>query len=421
MLLQPITKPTLIRIAAVSVLLATIASPITWFVSRERTEDSVVALALEESKRMLNLHDELTLIGPDAASQSTLAAQSITGGLFDISEIYDAQGRRLAEASTADGKAIQEELPSYLPPRNRSVAYESLKLRDGRWALRVFIPLHARGVETTPLSGHLVGLRIIPSWQKKQIPLNSMTVALVACLASLLCGAALYPVVINLYADNRRKSKEVMDSNISMMEALGRAIAKRDSDTGTHNYRVAWIASQLGERLGVSGRNMQALLAGSFLHDVGKIGIPDAILLKPGKLTPEEFEIMRTHVQLGEEIVKGMGWLDGAKAVVAGHHEKWNGTGYPRKLAGKEIPLSARIFAVADVFDALCSKRPYKNSMTFDEAMTIIRRDAGTHFDPVIVRAFDEIAPAIHETIFDICEEDARALLEEQVRTYFGV
>lgn len=418
----PVTKATLIRIAAVSVMLAAIASPVTWFISRERTEDSVVALAIEESKRMLNLYDELTFMGDGAEAQSRLAAQSITGGLFDISEIYDAQGKRLAEASTPDGRSVRAGLPEYLPPRNRSVAYESLKLPDGRWALRVFIPLRAAPAEDlAPAAGHLVGLRIIPSWQKKQIPLNAMTVALVACLGSLLCGAALYPVVINLYAENRRKSREVMDSNISMMEALGRAIAKRDSDTGTHNYRVAWLACQIGERMGVSGRAMQALLAGSFLHDVGKIGIPDAILLKPGKLTPEEFDIMRTHVNLGEEIVKGMGWLDGAKAVVAGHHEKWNGTGYPRHLAGKDIPLPARIFAVADVFDALCSKRPYKEAMSFADALAIIRKDSGTHFDPAVVRAFDAIAERLHQAIFDICEEDARQLLAEQVRTYFGV
>lgn len=106
-----------------------------------------------------------------------------------------------------------------------------------------------------------------------------------------------------------------------MMESLGRAIAKRDSDTGAHNYRVAWIAAGIAEAMGLSGSAMQALIAGSFLHDVGKIGIPDAILLKPGKLDENEFVIMRTHVEQGEQIVTGMGWLDGANAVVAGHHE----------------------------------------------------------------------------------------------------
>jgi len=133
---------------------------------------------------------------------------------------------------------------------------------------------------------------------------------------------------------------------------------------------------------------MQALIAGSFLHDVGKIGIPDAILLKPGKLDAAEFVIMRTHVAQGEEIVTGMGWLDGANAVVAAHHEKWNGAGYPRQLVGEDIPLSARIFAVADVFDALTHDRPYKPAWPVERAIAEIERAAGSQFDPGVVAAF---------------------------------
>src|SRR4030065_1665149 len=103
---------------------------------------------------------------------------------------------------------------------------------------------------------------------------------------------------------------------------------------------------------------MESLIAGSFLHDVGKIGIPDYILLKPGKLDADELNTMRTHVQQGEEIVTGIGWLDGASAVVAGHHEKWDGSGYPRRLSGQDIPLAGRGFSVAGVFEGLCSRRP---------------------------------------------------------------
>jgi HD-GYP domain-containing protein (c-di-GMP phosphodiesterase class II) len=206
-----------------------------------------------------------------------------------------------------------------------------------------------------------------------------------------------------------------------MMEALGRAIAKRDSDTGTHNYRVAWIAARIGEKIGLKGHEMQSLIAGSFLHDVGKIGISDTILLKPGKLDEAEFAIMRTHVSLGEEIVTGMGWLDGAHAVVAGHHEKWNGSGYPRQQAGEAIPLSARIFAIADVFDALCSKRPYKEAMGFDAAMSILEKDTGTHFDPEIMAVFRPMAREIFDQLAGCNEEQARVLLQGRVRFHFGM
>ena len=263
-------------------------------------------------------------------------------------------------------------------------------------------------------------MRIVPAWQERQIFAAALTVALMVGLASLLCGAALYPVVVHLSADNERKAREVLDSHISMMESLGRAIAKRDSDTGAHNYRVAWIAARIAERMGLNGSAMQALIAGSFLHDVGKIGIPDAILLKPGKLAESEFAIMRTHVAQGEQIVTGMGWLDGANEVVAAHHEKWDGSGYPRRLAGEAIPLAARIFAVADVFDALCSKRPYKEAMGFDAAMAILEHDTGSHFDPAVMAVFHTMAAAVFKQLENSSEDDARALLEERVRQHFA-
>ena len=269
------------------------------------------------------------------------------------------------------------------------------------------------------ISGYFEGVRIIPAWQREQIFSSSLTVAMLIGLASLLSGALIFPLVAFLSTDNDRKAREVLDSHISMMEALGRAIAKRDSDTGAHNYRVAWIAAQIAERMSLAGREMQALIAGSFLHDVGKIGIPDAILLKPGKLDAEEMAVMRTHVEQGEQIVKGMGWLDGAHAVVAGHHEKWNGSGYPRALSGEQIPLAARIFAVADVFDALCSKRPYKEPMGFDAAMAILAKDTGSHFDPAVMQVFSRIAKTLYQRLEHSDEADSRQLLEDCVRKHF--
>ena len=171
--------------------------------------------------------------------------------------------------------------------------------------------------------------------------------------------------------------------------------------------------------MGLKGSAMQSLIAGSFLHDVGKIGIPDAILLKPGKLDATEFAVMRTHVEQGEEIVTGMGWLDGANDVVAAHHEKWDGSGYPRGLRGEAIPLAARIFAVADVFDALCSKRPYKEPMPFSKAMEILERDTGTHFDPGVMAVFRGIAASIHQRLENTSEDETRGLLEARVRQHF--
>lgn len=413
-------KRAAIRIAAVSILLASIASPVAWLIARERAEESIVSLAVEESGRLLHHYDAIDLSGPDAAGHATIAARTIAGGLFDIAEIYGSNGRKLAESLTGEGEAIESSLPKHGAPSYTAASYESLKLSGGLWILRVFVPLRNSATDTSrPITGYFEGVRVVPGWQQEQIFGNSLTVALLVCLASLLCGAALYPVVVHLSADNEGKAREVLNSHISMMESLGRAIAKRDSDTGAHNYRVAWIAARIAERMGVMGGAMQALIAGSFLHDVGKIGIPDAILLKPGKLDDAEMAIMRTHVAQGEEIVTGMGWLDGAHAVVAAHHEKWDGSGYPRRIAGAAIPLAARIFAVADVFDALCSKRPYKEPMGFAAAMAILEKDTGSHFDPSVMAVFRTIAPEVFERLANSSENDARQLLEERVRQHF--
>ncbi|MGE5517350.1 MAG: HD-GYP domain-containing protein [Bacteroidota bacterium] len=420
MVVNPFQKRTALLIAAVSVVLACVASPIAWYVARENAEESFVLFGMEETKRLLHNRDVVDLTGAVPDQRADIAARILSGGLFDIAEIYDANGNKLAESVTDDGEKVEPMLPRHRAPAYADASYESVRLPGGVWVMRVFVPLRDDLVSNSgPISGYFEGVRVVPEWQKAQILADSLVIALVAGFASLLCGAAIYPVVVYLSSDNERKAREVLDSHISMMEALGRAIAKRDSDTGAHNYRVAWISARIAESMGMEGADMQALIAGSFLHDVGKIGIPDAILLKPGRLDPQEMTTMRTHVAQGEEIVTGMGWLDGANDVVAGHHEKWNGTGYPRGLAGDAIPLPARIFAVADVFDALCSKRPYKEPMGFDTVMDILAKDTGSHFDPAVMAVFRTMARDIFDRLSRCNEDEARRLLEDCVRRHF--
>ena len=331
-------KQTALRIAAVSVVLATLASSIAWFVSRENAEEGIVLLATEESGRLLHHYDAIELTGPQAAAHAELAAKTIVGGLFDIAEIYDPSGRKLAESMSGDGQKIEALVPKHGSPNYRKASYDSLKLGGDQWALRVFVPLRDSATDLSlPITGYFEGVRLVPQWQSDQIMTSSLTAAGMAALAALLCGLAIFPVVVHLSKENERKTREVLDSHISMMEALGRAIAKRDSDTGAHNYRVSWIASGMGELMGLTGSAMQSLIAGSFLHDVGKIGIPDAILLKPGKLDEAEFATMRTHVSQGEEIVTGMGWLDGANAIVVGYGRF--GQTVAQMLIASDIPV----------------------------------------------------------------------------------
>lgn len=417
-------KRTAIRIAIVSILLAAIASPLAWFVAHRDAEKGTVALAMEESRRLLHLQhfDAAALDGPEAGAHASKAATALAGGLFDIAEIYNRRGEKLAIAMTEEGRVVEAQLPVHVRPDYVTATFESLRLADKRWILRVFVPLQTgAGGQPGRIAGYFEGVRVVSAWQRGQMFGYALSAALMVGLASLLCGAAIYPVVVRLSADNERKAHEILESHLSMMEALGRAIAKRDSDTGAHNFRVAWIATRIGESLGLQGKSMQALIVGSFLHDIGKISIPDAILRKPSHLDANESELMHTHVAQGEDIVGGIGWLDEAKAVVASHHEKWDGSGYPRKLAGNAIPLAARIFAVADVFDALCSRRPYKEPLNFEAAMSILDADSGTHFDPAVMDAFRPIARDVFNSLAERNEDDVRLLLEERVRQHFGL
>ena len=393
-----------LRITAVSLILACIASPLAWYTSWKNAESGVVSFAMEESRRLIQYQ------GAEAA------ARALTGGLFEVAEIYDANGNKLAEAMTSKGQLVENELPEHLPPQYHEPYYESLWVYGDLWTLRVFTPLRT---EEGKLTGYFEGVRVVPLWQQNQILIDSLTVAIMVGLASLLCGGALYPVMLNLFSENQRKAREILESHISMIESFGRAIAKRDNNTGAHNYRVAWMSATLAETMGIQGEKMQSLIAGSFLHDVGKIGISDLILLKPGKLTREEMNQMRTHVAMGEEILLGAGWLTGANDVVAGHHEKWDGSGYPRRLAGQAIPLLARIFTIVDVFDALCSERPYKEALPFNEVMTILHKGSGIHFDPELLEKFSGIANTVYETIANSSEEKMKALMKNMVRKHF--
>ena len=400
----------------VSVVLACLAGTAAWLIARENAEDTNVTLAVEESRRLLR-HDAFRPEGAQATMHAQAAAQALTGGLFDIASIYTADGMLMAEQMTATGSALEKDLVPHAPPAYPQAFYESQQLPGNRWILRMFVPLRSADQAIT---GYLEGVRLVPQWQRELISSDALKVALMVALATLICGGALYLVVIRLFAGNQRKTQELLESHLSMMQALGRAIARRDSDTGAHNYRVAWIAATLAEAVGLHGSRMQELIVGSFLHDVGKIGIPDTILLKPGRLDDAEMAVMRTHVGMGEEIVTGAGWLEGGQAVVAGHHEKWDGTGYPRGLAGEDIALVARIFAIADVFDALCSRRPHKPPMPLDEVMQVLNDGAGKHFDPHLVKVFAGSAGDIYQALVNTSETEVKTLLEVMVHKHFG-
>jgi putative nucleotidyltransferase with HDIG domain len=172
------------------------------------------------------------------------------------------------------------------------------------------------------------------------------------------------------------------------LQALGAAIDLRDNETAGHSQRVCRYCLEIARAMGWQDKPLESLARGAYLHDIGKLGVPDDILLKPGPLTAEERKVMQRHAQIGFDLVKDIPFLADAAEIVLTHHERFDGQGYPRGLKGEEILLSARIFAVADTLDAITSDRPYRRASSFESARETIRRLAGSQFDPQVVGVF---------------------------------
>jgi len=183
------------------------------------------------------------------------------------------------------------------------------------------------------------------------------------------------------------------------LNALVAALETRDLETHGHSERVVSFSLRLGRELGLGEEETRSLEFGSLLHDIGKIGVPDAILRKPARLTEEEWQEMRLHPVHGRQILSGIEFLEGAARVVAQHHERWDGSGYPLGLRGEEIDMNARIFAVADAFDAITSDRVYRSGRGYEAALAEMEKCAGIQFDPRVVEAFRRIPPAEWERL----------------------
>jgi len=195
------------------------------------------------------------------------------------------------------------------------------------------------------------------------------------------------------YADDLNKTVlELKEAYLDTIHRLALAAEYKDEDTGEHIIRMSRYCALIAEKLGLPAEEVKNILYASPMHDIGKIGIPDTILMKTGKLTEEEFEIMKTHTIIGANLLahSRAEILQVAEQIAISHHEKWNGTGYPKGLSDDQIPLVGRIAGLADVFDALTSRRPYKEPYPIEEACEIIKKERGKHFDPDVVDVFME-------------------------------
>jgi len=410
----------LIRLALVALGLATLASLGVFAFQRGEMDARVLALALGESESLTSHVDVLLAASPGDYTRRAVAdhllAEHVAKGHFVVIELYDLARQKMVEAQHSEFLEVQRvvERRPHLSRLGEELAHQRLSV-GGAEFVQVFAPLREEGKTIAWFEGVY---RIDPAALRSMRLGMALSVGLVA-LAIFGAAAALYPLILRLNRHLLQVTDDLAVANLGMLAALGSAVAMRDRDTNSHNFRVTLYAVRLAEAVGLPTWRVQGLVKGAFLHDVGKIGIPDAILQKAGKLTEREWTQMRDHVRNGVEVVRRYQWLQDALPVVRCHHEKVDGTGYPDGLRGADIPVEARIFALADVFDALTTRRPYKEPASFEEAMGILAEGRGTAFDPRLHDAFRSIAPGLYQTISQADEREMVRTLDAELSRYF--
>ncbi len=416
-----------LRIGAAALILGGVFAGIAVLAEQERMESQVVALAKAAAGRW-NTAVQADLDGPmdvarlQASLDKFAAARGdryLDSGQFVLVRVYDNQGARLAGLQDGDSATDQRlraaiDTHRFEPPAGDSMVLSTQLNGEAHVGVAVALT-DSRGETRAWLAGIFS-----PSAEQLQRGRADVLRTVFYVLAIVLITALVtYPIITGLLNQLARLADRLLDANLETLQVLGSAIAKRDSDTDAHNYRVTVYSVRLAEQAGLDNAQIQGLVKGALLHDVGKLGIRDNVLLKPGRLDEQEFGVMRTHVEHGLDITERAEWLREARDVVGAHHEKFSGGGYPAGLAGEDIPVSARIFAIVDVFDALTSKRPYKEPMSYRETMAILHEGRDRHFDPQLLDKFTAISKALYDQFGGRDGSDARRELGRILERYF--
>ena len=423
-------KQLLLRLALASVVIAAILAVVVFFNERSKVGQIVSnranQIAARFNDQIIELLDKPGLPDQEALQQE-LNILFIAGNLNQFIghlvcvSIHDSADRKLAAAaddSFPQIVAVQMELEnSHRSPEHNGKTWFDIKRINSKMYVHVAVPLsNSRG----EVVAHAEGMIAVNPGTVDEIESRIVKTVVEVILIVFVVTSFLYPVILSLIGKLSRVTDSLLDSNLETLRVLGSAIAKRDSETDIHNYRVTIYAVRLAEAVGLDRRSIRSLIKGAFLHDVGKIGISDRMLRKPNRLTDEEFEVMKSHVKHGVDIVERSEWLKDATQVVGYHHEQYAGDGYPTGIGGENIPIIARIFTIADVFDALTSKRPYKEPSDFETAIAILNKKRGNHLDPMLVDAFALIARPLFEDLTNGTQDTPRRKLEEILQRYFS-
>ncbi len=407
------------RLLATYALLSLALGTAAYYFEMEMVDDFVVKLATEESKTFMSpARDYINSTDPtDRDYLVGTSKEHIAKGHFIVVELYDRTKRQIVGVTKPGETGVEQFMDRFRHafPMKETATYRKL-FKEGTIYLQILVPLKTNGDGTI---GYFEGVYRVDAHTMQLIRKRVVRTLVLVLLVTLITTITLYPTIIALNRDLIQFSVDLSEANIGMLEVLGNAISKRDSDTHLHNYRVTLYSIKLAETVGLGKDAIQGLIKGSFLHDVGKIGISDAILLKPGDLSDEEYRSMKAHVIHGVEIIRDYRWLQDAVDVVRCHHERFDGSGYMGGMKGAAIPLNARIFAICDVFDALTSKRPYKEPFPFPESLDYLAAHKGTLFDPELVDAFRGIARQLYDDLSRRGEPALKETLQNCIARYF--
>jgi HD-GYP domain-containing protein (c-di-GMP phosphodiesterase class II) len=373
--------------------------------SHVETFPQIVALAFQEDPETAEWFDKLKPGEPPAALKARLDRLMLIGKIFRL-KVWTPDGLILwsDEPSLIGKRFHSDELTEALASRRPSFetgeadADENVAEKGHGNVLQVYTPILQKGKPVGVIELYEDNQDLF-----QQIAVNTRDVWGLVLAFGLILYVVLFMVFYRSYRNQRRAHRELEQTQEATVFALAYQAELRDHETGHHLERTARYVGLLSAALGLPAEVRTDLVRAAPLHDLGKVGIPDAILLKPGKLTPEERTVMETHCELGDSVLAAAeqklgfrSFLAVARELVLSHHEKWDGSGYPRRLAGEAIPLSGRIMALADVYDALRSRRPYKEPLPHDECLRAIVELSGKHFDPRVVTAFQTVADKFH-------------------------
>ncbi len=368
------------------------------------------APGLGDHARIQSVLNALKEFGYEASSGQYVLVRVLDGSYTPVASVTDSKSPHLKTA-----EELLNARSHRFAPGERDLWHQVVTI-GGKPCIQMALPLANSRNE---IVAYAEGVFAVSDSAVAQLHRTILRTVLYAVLIVLATVALLYPVIIRLMKRIATLSVHLLEATLETINVLGSASAKRDSDTDLHNYRVTIYSVCLAEKLGLNEGDIRSLIKGAFLHDVGKIGIRDNVLLKPGRLDDEEFREMKLHVQHGKDIVSRAVWLKDALNVVCWHHEKFDGSGYDMRKKGDEIPVGARLFAIIDVFDALTSHRPYKEPLTFEHTMEILDEGRGTHFDPAVLDAFRGMARGLYDRFAKSDEATLKAGLESIAMRYF--